>query len=426
MLRRVESYIRKHQLLLQNESVIVGLSGGADSVALLDILLRLGYKCFAVHCNFQLRGKESERDEQFVREMCQQRNVDLIVELFATQQYAVAHHISVEMAARDLRYTLFERLRKQYKCNSIAVAHHQNDQAETVLLNLIRGTGIRGLEGMKPRNGYVVRPLLSCTHSDILDYLTMRRLQHVEDSSNTDTGILRNLIRQQLKELPATTVPHISSTAYHLQGYHTLVENYVNDIKKEIISSCGDEIRIDIAKLLTLSAPEIVLYELLRPYSFPQTDEIYTSLTSISGRQFRSETHIALKDRKHLIIYPADECESVIPQFTTIIRPKKDKEIYPKQQELRIIADSSIMNSSITFRHYREGDRFTPIGMKGSKKLQDMFTDLHLSIREKKQVWLMLSGDDIAWVVGYRISDKYKVTEQTKEIAEINICNILE
>ncbi|MBR1808083.1 MAG: tRNA lysidine(34) synthetase TilS [Paludibacteraceae bacterium] len=423
MLRRVKTYIDKHRLLSEGVGVIVGLSGGADSVALLDLLLRLGYDCTAVHCNFHLRGEESDRDEQFVRRLCTTLGVTLIVEQFDTKQIATSQHISLEMAARDLRYRLFEKVRAEYGCRAIAVAHHQNDQAETLLLNLCRGTGIRGLAGMKPKNGYIVRPLLCTTHTDILDYLTLRGLKHVEDSTNTDTSILRNFVRQQLSALPQSAVGHIAATADLMQGYRTIVEAFIAEAGKEIISTTAEETRIDIARLLSAPAPEVVLYELLRPYSFPQTDEIFSSLTSASGRQFFSATHIALKDREHLIIYSRSARENTVPKISTLIRSRNQQETYPLQDELRIVVDSRIMEKTLTLRHCQEGDRFTPIGMRGSRKLQDFFTDLHLSLKEKKEVWLLLSGDEIAWVVGYRISDKFKVTDLTKEVAEITILN---
>lgn len=440
MLRRVKAYIQKHKLLNQGDKVLVALSGGADSVALLDILLRLGYNCLAVHCNFHLRGEESDRDENFVRQLCTQLSVPLIVQDFQTADYARQHSVSIEMAARELRYNLFEQLRCEHQCTVVAVAHHQNDQAETLLINLIRGTGIRGLAGMKPRNSDIIRPLLCTTHQDILSYLTLRQLPHVEDSTNTDTNIQRNLIRHHLSLYPESAVTNMADTADIVQGYSRIIDAYISSIKSNILTTAAgnpldsdsdslseDEVRINIPSLLLTPAPQIILYELLRPYSFPQTDEIYSALLSPdSGMYFYSPTHTALKDRQTLVVYPTIARENIPPRANISIRAKNKQETYPKQEELRIIVDSKITEKPITFRHYLPGDRFSPIGMKSTKKLQDFLTDLHLSRKQKQELWLMLSGDEIAWVVGYRISEHFKVTSQTKQIAEITICNTSE
>ena len=421
MLRRVKNFIEQHQLLSPADKVIVGLSGGADSVALLDLLLRLNYNCLAVHCNFHLRAEESVRDEQFVRQLCDQLQVPLIVHNFQTADYAKQNHISLEMAARDLRYNLFQQLLEENHCSAIAVAHHQNDQAETVLLNLYRGTGIRGRAGMKPRNGNIIRPLLSVTHDDILDYLTLRGFSHVEDSTNSDTSIPRNLIRQQLHQLPPSAVKHISSTANLIRGYHTLANAYITQISPNLLSVSGNETRINIPQLLLTPAPETILYELLRPYSFTQSDEIFLSLTSTSGRQFFSDTHIALKDRDYLIIYEKNTRETTIPRIITSVRNKRPQETFPHQSDFQIIADSKILLSPLSLRHFQPGDRFTPFGMTQSRKLQDFFSDLKLTRKQKQETWLLLSGDEIAWVVGYRLSNKFKVTSRTSKVALITL-----
>ncbi len=421
MLRQVQSYIKQNALLQPGDRVLVALSGGADSVALLDLLLGAGYQCIAAHCNFHLRGEESMRDEQFVRNLTEQLGVELAVQNFDTTAYARANKLSIEMAARELRYAWFEQMRQHFSCNAIAVAHHKNDQAETLLLNLTRGTGIRGLAGMRPENNHIIRPLLCTTHADILRYLKIRKLEHVEDSTNTDTDIKRNHIRQLMGEFPESAVEHIAETAGMMQGYNSIIDDYIKLVRPQIVKTEGKDTHIDIAKLLETPAPQTVLYELLREFGFPQTDEIFSSLKSTSGKYFYSSTHQALKDRKYLIVSLRNTCESGILQYNTAIRSKNTPESYPDAMEMKIVVDSKIMDKPISFRHPEPGDRFTPIGMKKSKKLQDFFTDLHLSRKQKQEVWLMLSGDEIAWVAGYRISDKFKVTEKTKQVAEITV-----
>ena len=280
MLRRVTTYIRKHGLLSKDKPVLVAVSGGADSVSLLDVLVRAGYTCIAAHCNFALRGTESDRDEAFVRDLCAQLNVLLEVSRFDTHSYAQAHHVSIEVAARELRYRWFDEMATKHACQAICVAHHQNDQAETILLNLRRGTGIRGLAGMRPvsknpmapESVPVVRPLLCTTHDYIEHYLRDKRgLQWVEDSTNTDTSITRNAIRQQLRSYSKAEIEHMAQTAETIQGYIDLLE--------------GKQTReAGIAKL----------YEELRAYDFAEIDKMYDALQKgEGGKVFTSKTHQA-------------------------------------------------------------------------------------------------------------------------------------
>lgn len=280
MLRRVSTYIRQRGLLDKQRPVLVCISGGADSVALLDVLLRAGYQCIAAHCNFHLRGEESNRDETFVRELCRQWKTPLLVTDFDTQTYAKAHNVSIEMAARELRYQWFDEMAREKGCQAITVAHHQNDQAETILLNLRRGTGLRGLTGMRPVSANpmapdsvpVVRPLLCTTRDYIEHYLRDKRhISWVTDSTNSDTSIARNAIREQLKNYSKSEIEHIAKTADYLQGYVDLLE--------------GKDTR---------EAGMVELYENLRVYGFPEIDKIYDALQrGEGGKTFTSKTHKA-------------------------------------------------------------------------------------------------------------------------------------
>ena len=286
MLRRVSTYIRQRGLLDKKRPVLVAVSGGADSVALLDVLVRSGYKCIAAHCNFHLRGEESNRDEAFVRELCATMNVPLEVKAFDTIAHAHALHISIEMAARELRYQWFDETARAYNCQAITVAHHQNDQAETLLLNLRRGTGLRGLAGMRPMSANpmapesvpVVRPLL-CTTRDYIEYYLRdkRGLKWVTDSTNSDTSITRNAIREQLKQYSKTEIEHMAKAAETLQGYADILD--------------GKETR---------EAGIVKLYESIREYGFAEIDKIYDALQrGEGGKVFTSKTHRAtIKNRK--------------------------------------------------------------------------------------------------------------------------------
>ena len=280
MLRRVTTYIRQRGLLLKDKPVLVALSGGADSVSLLDVLLQAGYTCIAAHCNFHLRGEESNRDEAFVRDLCKQMNVELEVTDFDTIEYARTHKVSIEVAARELRYRWFDEMARKHQCQAVCVAHHQNDQAETILLNLKRGTGIRGLAGMRPVSANpivpesvpIVRPLLCTTRGYIEHYLKDKRhLNWVTDSTNSDTSITRNAIREQLKNYSKTEIEHMAQTAEYMQGYVDMIEG--NKSREEGIAR---------------------LYEQLREYNFAEIDKIYDALQrGEGGKTFTSKTHQA-------------------------------------------------------------------------------------------------------------------------------------
>lgn len=288
MLRRVQKYIRDNQLLQTGDRVLVCVSGGADSVALLDVLQRAGYECIVAHCNFHLRGEESDRDEAFVQQLA--ADLPLHFQSFDTLSYAKEQGISIEMAARQLRYQWFRQIAESTQCRAIAVAHHQHDQAETVLLNLKRGTGIRGLCGMRakspnPEGGdiLVVRPLLCTTRDYIEHYLRdIRRKSWVDDSTNTDTTITRNAIREQLKSYSKSEIEHIAATAEHMQGYVDWLDG-----------------------LDTVAAGRAKLYEELKEYGFAEIDKIYNALQAgVGGKVFRSTTHQATIKKGKLVIEP--------------------------------------------------------------------------------------------------------------------------
>lgn len=417
MLHRVKQYIEDNHLLRPDEPVLVGLSGGADSIVLINLLERMRFQCLAVHCNFHLRGEEADRDESFVRRFCEQRGITLLVHHFDTKQYASEHHISIEMAARELRYTLFEQLRQEHNAQAIAVAHHKNDQVETLLLNLKRGTGIRGLRGMVPKNGYVVRPLLCVSKKDILNYATIRHLSFVEDSTNNDTHIKRNYIRQQVSTLSEQEISHIAHTADLISDYTKIVEQYIEQIQPTVLA----DNRLSISKLLQTAAPETVLYELLKPYNFTCTDSIFLSLEKESGKTFFSTTHMAVKDRDYLYLVDLKEQQADEPQINILTYPARQDINFPKATDHSALFDADKLTFPLRLKHWEDGDWFVPIGMKGKKKLSDFFNDMHIPLQEKHRINLLCSGNDIVWIVGYRIDNRYKITNETKNIAQVQI-----
>ncbi len=418
---RIEQYIQAYHLATTTDKVLVAVSGGADSVALLHILLSLGYTCEVAHCNFHLRGEESNRDEQFVTNLCADWQVPLHIKHFNTADYAVEQGISIEMAARDLRYTWFEALRQEQKCAVIAVAHHQNDQAETLLLNLLRGSGLRGLEGMHPKNGHIIRPLLHTAREAIEAYLTLHHLPFVTDSTNFDTQFKRNAIREQLKALEPANIENIAQTAQYMQGYEAIVNAYMEQVKPTILQPTPEGWLIHTAALLATPAPETVLYELLRPFGFAQPKQLLQALQGESGKQFFSPQWRAVVDREKMLILPLEQREEIIPAINTLLRKRKHPESFFAATDYKALFDPSITHKHLTIRHWQEGDWFIPIGMQGKKKLSDFFTDIKLSLPQKEKVWLLCADDDIAWVIGYRIDDRYKVRSTTDQVAEIHI-----
>ena len=411
MLRKVRTYIETHHLLGEGARVLVALSGGADSVCLAHVLKDLGFDVVAAHCNFHLRDDESMRDEAFVRELCEQLNVLLEVKDFPTQAYAEAHGVSIEMAARELRYAWFEELRKERECEAICVAHHKNDQAETLLLNLQRGTGFRGLEGMKPKNGHIVRPLLCVTRKEIEVYCKEQGYDYVIDSTNADTTIKRNGLRALLSESTEAEIAHMAHTAELMQAYDGLLE----------------------ALLLGTSVPNeserALLYELLAPYGFnaTQVENILSALPS-SGKRFETPDFEAVIDHGELRVVSKDaQADETVPMVLRAVRPRMTKEHYPAATEQVALFDAEKLPERLILRHWKEGDAFYPIcnsGRAQKKKLQDLFSDLKLSVQEKNRVWLLCNQDrpeEIVWVVGHRIGDQYKITDATRQVAEIEL-----
>lgn len=431
----VEQYILEHQLLAEGSKVIVGVSGGADSVALLDILYSLKYECIVAHCNFHLRGEESNRDAFFVEELCERYKLKYERVDFDTEAYAAIHSISIEMAARDLRYNWFEQLRVIHLADRIAVAHHRDDSVETILLNLIRGTGIRGLTGIAPQNGYVVRPLLPVSREEILEYLKDRELSYVDDSTNSEDLYTRNKIRLNIIPLLETINPSakesIIRTAENLSQVETVYKYYIEQVKADIFKDNA----IDIRKLIQYIEPEAVLYEILTPYKFnPATiRQIFESLISQPGKIFYSETHKLVRDRESFILKKRNNIS--VESFT--IREEDSSIAYPLKMNVEIIrkdvpfeieknnnilyVDKNKVQYPLTIRRWRQGDWFIPFGMKGKKKISDYFTDQKYSLFDKEEAWLLCSGDDIVWITGKRSDDRFKVDKSTTEVLKIQL-----
>lgn len=434
----VRAYIEKHQLLDEELPVLVGFSGGADSVALLSLLVQLGYPCVALHCNFHLRGDESLRDERFAEETARKLGVPFHKTDFDTPAYAALHHLSIEMAARELRYNWFEEMRQRLGAQAIAVAHHRDDSVETVLMNLIRGTGVRGLGGIRPKNGYVVRPLLAVSRSEILAWLEEQQMTYVTDSTNLSDAYTRNFIRLRvlplLEELNPSVKTAIARTADHLSDTEAIYIYMVEKARRELIDA---DLRIPIVRLMDYPSPATILYELLKPYGFTRqvADDVFRSLAGESGKQFYSASYRLLKDREYLMLSPV-ACEEIQEYnissdsisennwqgpielsfvktvITTDFNIRKDKHI--------AYFDYDKLSFPLTLRRWKEGDWFVPFGMKGRKKLSDYFSDHKFSRMDKEQVWLLCSGENILWIVGERSDDRFRINKATKSVLVVN------
>ena len=419
---KVAQYICAKSLCTPTDKILVALSGGADSVALLRILLDLGYRCEAAHCNFHLRGQESERDEAFVRALCHTLGVPVHVKHFSTEEEACRQHISIEMAARCLRYQWFEELRCSCGASVVAVAHHKDDSVETVLLNLMRGTGINGLRGIRPKNGHVVRPLLCLTRKEVIQYLSAIGQAYVTDSTNLEDEYVRNKIRLNLLPLMETIIPsareNMLATAYHLDEAAALYNKEIEVACRRVMMD--GNICIDF--LLKEASPETILFEILHPLGFrgAQLEDIFRTLNGQPGKIFYSQEWQVVKDRRLLLIEPLQAKAPVPPALQMEEHDYTSSFILARGRNVACL-DADKLLRPLTLRLWRRGDSFIPLGMKGRKKVSDYLTDRKLSILQKQRQWVLCSGNDIIWLVGERIDDRFRITSATKRILQVSL-----
>lgn len=420
--RKVSLYIEERQLFSIGEKILVALSGGADSVALLRVLLRLGYTCVAAHCNFRLRGAESDRDEAFVRELCKRQKVPLQVIHFDTETYASQNALSIEMAARELRYRWFEQVRCEVQADVIAVAHHRDDSVETFLLNLVRGTGVAGLKGIAPVNGKVVRPLLAVGRKEILDYLEDLNQPYVTDSTNLEDVYTRNKLRlnilPELREINPSVDDSIMETAHRLAEVEAI---YKDAIAKACRYVMEEEGHIHIARLLEQPSPQAVLFELLYPLGFnaAQLKDIYRSLSAESGRQFYSKEYRLLRDRDYLFIRKRKSGAE------RMVLCQKVVDVASAQPLLRdkcvACLDINKVQAPLVLRKWQSGDRFIPFGMRGFKRVRDYLCDCKFSIFQREEQYVVCAGEDIVWLVNERTDNRYRVTEKTTAVLVLSV-----
>ena len=439
MQQKIQNYIEKHQLLTLDAPIIVGVSGGADSVVLLHLLIKLGYSCIVAHCNFHLRMDESSRDEAFVRKLAYSLSIPYYNIDFETAKYASSHRISIEMAARDLRYSWFQELLTNHQAQAIAVAHHADDSIETLLMNLVRGTGLRGLTGISPFNEKVVRPLLCCTRLEIENYIRIEQLEHITDSSNASMDYQRNKFRNAVLPLLEEINPSVRQTLYdsveRFGGTLAIYQQAIDRIKNEIVHKSNETIKIDIELLKQQADIPTILYEILNEYGFNQSTikQIVENLTAESGKQFYSPTHRLLKDRQYLIV-SQDQKETNSEFWITNSNVHISHPICIKIKELCIgndfivskdknivQLDAEKLKFPLQLRHWQEGDSFYPFGMTQRQKISDFFINNKFTLLEKEKCWLMLSGEEIVWILGCRVDNRFRVSENTKKIVQFAI-----
>ncbi|WP_415371039.1 tRNA lysidine(34) synthetase TilS [Patiriisocius sp. Uisw_047] len=433
MLTSFKKHIDQTFPRLCDKKIILACSGGLDSVLLAHLLKQLNFNFCIAHCNFNLRGDESDGDAAFVAALATLLKVPFYEEVFDTKAFAKDHRISTQMSARELRYEWFEQLRKQIKFDLIATAHHADDVLETVLINLSRGTGIRGLTGIPEETETLIRPLLPFSRDEVLRFAKKAEFFWREDSSNAATDYLRNELRHRVippyKKASKNVLKGVRNTITHLQATEQLVADYMVLLYNLLVTETVDGYEIDIIKLGDLPNQGAVLYELLSPFGFTAWDDIIDLATAQSGKLVFSDSHRLLKDRTKFILTVRDSIENISEEIT--INKNESQVIDPVPLtfiptdkigyvDSRIVyVDAALLVYPLIVRKWREGDVFQPFGLKGNKKISKFYKDEKLSLAAKEKTWLLCSGKTIVWVIGMRADDRFKVTEKTTQIVKI-------
>ncbi|MDR2362598.1 MAG: tRNA lysidine(34) synthetase TilS [Prevotellaceae bacterium] len=445
MFQRFQSYCTTHRLYAAKSRWLVAVSGGVDSMTLAHLCHAAGLMMGVAHCNFGLRDEESDGDALFVEQWANAHGIPFFSARFDTKQYAATHGLSTQMAARKLRYEWFEETRRTHGFTDIAVAHHSDDNAETVLINLLRSTGIKGLCGMQPVNGRIIRPLLFATRREIMEYALQNHIAYREDRTNANNDYARNRIRHTImpelqKINPAATANILATADNLLQACHVLATE-----KERIAATCcsrtDTDVRISIIALKAVPHYPFWLFELLQDYRFSGvvTNSIIAALDGQSGKRFYSVSHALIKDRGELIITPLSHMPTAhLPaiaeryierNYRAITRPLLLRFDYrtiaadfviPRNTNTACLAADKLL-FPLLLRPWRKGDVFVPFGMNGYKKVSDFLIDEKVSLHEKAEQYVLVSGADIVWLVGRRIDERYKITPATDEALVVTL-----
>jgi len=432
VLNKLNQHINANFSFLTGKKLLIACSGGLDSTVLTWLLKELKFNISLAHCNFSLRGKESDGDEEFVIALADKLSIPIFNKTFDTKEYVAIHKVSTQMAARDLRYHWFNELCETHLFDFVLTAHHLDDSLETFFINLSRGTGLRGLTGIPEVNEKITRPLMKFKREEILKYATDKNIHWREDSSNESTDYLRNKLRLEVlpkyKEVGDNILQNFQQTQNHLQGSQLLVKDYLVLIQALVMTQTQDGIQFNINKLIELPNTEALLYELLSPYGFTAWEDILSLLKAQSGKQVFSNTHRLLKNREELLlteIQKGDKIKSILisedlKEMDTPIHLKFEKvEQISEINKNIVFVDKQKLSYPLLLRKWEKGDVFFPFGMKGKKKLSKFFKDEKLSLVAKEKNWVLCSKNKILWVVGMRSDSRFKIDDDTKEKLKI-------
>ena len=433
MLNQLKSHIENSLDFLNQSKLLIAISGGIDSVVLTHLCHKLKLNMSLAHCNFNLRGKESDADEEFVLQLAEDLDLEVFIESFDTETYAKENKFSIQMAARELRYNWFDELSEQLNFDYILTAHHADDNLETFLINFTRGTGLEGLTGIPEINGKFVRPLLPFSNEVIEAYAKENNIKWREDSSNKSVKYLRNKLRHEvipiLKEINSSLLQSFQSTLNNLNDTADIIEESTNAVLKKAIETIDDNhIAFKISEFKKVNNPKAYLFEIFKDYGFTEWNDIVDLLDAETGKQVFSSTHRLIKNRAHLLLseinLEASKTISILENDKQVETPfgilffDEADALFGKRNNV-IFVDKSELKFPLTIRKYKEGDVFYPLGMTGKKKISKYFKDEKLSLLDKENTCLLCSGEDIVWVINRRADNRFKVTENTKNILKI-------
>jgi tRNA(Ile)-lysidine synthase len=433
MLGQFENHVSNHFPFLQGKKLLLAVSGGLDSMVLVHLFQQLNYEIVMMHCNFQLRGLESFEDQQFIQEYSNTNAIPFVFTQFDTEAFAADFKVSTQVAARELRYSWFYEQLAIQKGDFILTAHHADDNLETFLINLSRGTGLEGLTGIPAQNEKVIRPLLSFSRQEIEEYASINKLKWREDSSNASDKYLRNKIRHHLVPLLKELNPNFMSSFEKTQAFLTESKELVDDaavmVYQQVAREEGEDIHFDLARLLQLPNYSSYLYHWLNEFGFTAWDDIYELVNSQSGKQVVAPYFRLIKDRNSLIL---SQLQSQDAKQEFLIESLDSKVKFPLNLVFSTVSKIGVASNStifvdhdklvfpLTLRHWKEGDVFQPFGMEGkSKKVSKLFKDEKLSLIDKEKVWLLCSNNQVVWVVGIRQDERFKIDSNSKNLLKI-------
>jgi len=446
LLQRYRQFIKDNNLFSSKDKLLLAVSGGIDSVVLCHLCKEAGYDFSIAHCNFQLRGNDSDRDEKFVHGLAQKYGVEFFVKRFDTRAVARQQKKSIEETARHLRYEWFYSLLNTEKSdvqpavhNYILTAHHADDNIETVMMNFFRGTGIRGLKGIEPKNGKIIRPLLFAWKKELEEFLQANNLSFVDDYTNKEIDYTRNYFRNELipsvEKIFPVVKQNLSDTIQRLGEAAALYRQAVETQKKKLLQFAGNEVYIPVLKLKKVVPVNTIVYEIITEYGFSphQVKDVVNLLDSETGKFVQSSTHRIIKSRNWIIISPneADKAEIILIEegHTSVQCPMFNIQLsFHPASSMRLPAandaaflDAKYIRFPLILRKWKQGDYFYPLGMRKKKKLSRFFIDNKLSKTEKEKVWVLEMDKKILWVIGYRIDDRFKVTDDTTRVLKIKL-----